>query len=100
MVRLLILALILASGPALAHITAEPRSVSSTGVTVTLIAEKPTQLLLTDATLVNGEGIAMQMTSQARGVETRIPETPSGCDQGTVVQGRHTLFLPFKVEGS
>jgi hypothetical protein len=93
MIRLA-LALILFATSALAQVTVEARSISPTGVTVTLTAEAPIKLMLTDATLVDGHGNALALNGQPRGVKGR---TPAGCTEGTVIEGRHIVVLPFAV---
>jgi hypothetical protein len=62
---------------------------------VTLIAETPIQLMMTNATLVDGHRNALALNGQPRGVKG---PTPTGCAEGTVIDGRQIVVLPSKVE--
>jgi hypothetical protein len=59
------------------------------------LPNRPIKLMLTDATLIDGRGNAVALNGQPRGIKGR---TPTGCAEGTTIEGRQIVVLPFAVE--
>jgi hypothetical protein len=97
--RILAVALMLASSPALAQVTAEPASVLITADTVRANIRVSTaqKIVLTAASLVDKESRVYQLADRPSG----IPKVePGGCVVAGNLAPRQLVSLPFKAAGA
>jgi hypothetical protein len=97
--RTLAVALMLASSPALAQVTAEPASVLIAADTVRANIRVSTaeKIVLTAASLVDKESRVYQLADRPSGIPK---EEPGGCVVAGNLAPRQLVSLPFKAAGA